>query len=209
MRRTVQRRRMRLRSRFWRWRRNPLRRRSDLAEAWAGLLAAVVIAVGAPAAGWATGAAVTGALQRTVRAQRTERAYVPAVVLKAGPREVTGTDPESGTLREEGRAATARWTGPDGKQHSGTVRIAVDQAKGDRIYVWTDPHGDATTPPLDAATATAHAAMAGLGTALLALVLGTIGRQTLMWQLLRRRLAEWEREWAAAGQDWGRADAGG
>lgn len=209
MRRTVRRRRTRLRLRFWQWRRNPLRRRSDVTEAWAGLLAAVAIAVGAPAVGWATGTAVNDALQQTARAQRTERAYVPAVVLKAGPREITNTDPESGAIREERRTATARWTGPDGKQHTGTVHIAADQGKDDRIHVWTDPHGNATTPPLDAATVTAHAAMAGLGTALLALVLGAIGRQVLMWQLMQRRLVDWGREWAAAGQDWGRADAGG
>jgi hypothetical protein len=198
-----------MRLRLWRWRRNPLRRRSDVTEAWAGLLTAVVIAVGAPSAGWATGTAVNDALQQTVRAEHAERAYVPAVVLKAGPREIADTDPESGTIRAERRTATARWTGPDGKQHTGTVHIAVSQGKGDRIHVWTDSRGRATTPPLEAAAATAHAAMAGLGTALLALVLGTIGRQVLMWQLLRRRLAEWGREWAAAGQDWGRADAGG
>jgi hypothetical protein len=38
-------------------------------------------------------------------------------------------------------------------------------------------------------------------------VLLLVGRQLLMWQLMRRRLAEWEREWEAAGQDWGRAGA--
>jgi hypothetical protein len=180
-----------------------------VAEAWAGLLAVVVIIIGAPMAGWATGTAMNDVLQRTARTQGAERAYVPAVVLKAGPRQIAETDPESGDIPGEERTATVRWTGTDGKPHTGTVEIQANQGKGERIHVWTDSRGRIVTPPLDAATATAHAAMTGFGTALLALVIGAVGRQALMWQLMRRRLVEWERAWAAAGQNWGRADAGG
>jgi hypothetical protein len=61
-------------------------------------------------------------------------------------------------------------------------------------------------PPLDAMTARTHAALAGMGAFVATGVLLLVGRQMLMWQLMRRRLAEWEREWAEAGQDWGRAD---
>jgi hypothetical protein len=56
-------------------------------------------------------------------------------------------------------------------------------------------------------TASTHAVLAGMGASLGAGVLLLVGRQLLMWQLMRRRLAEWEREWEAAGQDWGRAGA--
>lgn len=192
--------------RWWRWRHNPLRRRSDVLESWAGLIAAAVIALGAPAAGWGTGVLVDGALQRTVRVQHSQRALVPALVLRAGPREIAEMDPDSGQVREERRTATARWTAPDGTTITGTVHIPVADGKGDTVRIWTGRHGEVVPAPLDFMTARTHALLAGTGAFLAAGVLLLVGRQVLMWQLMRRRLVEWEREWAAAGQDWGRAD---
>ncbi|MDX3077075.1 hypothetical protein [Streptomyces sp. MI02-7b] len=194
----------------WRWRRNPLRRRSDVFEAWAGLTTACVIALGAPAAGWAAGATVGSTLRETVRAEHAQRTQRPAVVLRAGPREVSDSDPETGQVREERRLAVVRWTADDGRSHTANVLISADRGKGDRISLWTDRAGRAPAPaPLDPGTADTHATLAGIGTFLAACVLGLMARQSLMWHLMRRRLAEWEREWAAAGQSWGRAGAGG
>jgi hypothetical protein len=193
--------------RLWRWRRSPLRRRSDLLEAWIGLLTVIFVVLGAPGAGWATGLVVDGALERTVKAQHAERTLVPATVLKAGPREISETDPDSGHVQEERRTAVARWTAPNGTSVTGTVHIPVDKGKGDTVRLWTDRKGRVVPPPLDSMTASTHAVLAGMGASLAAGVLLLVGRQLLMWQLMRRRLAEWEREWEAAGQDWGRAGA--
>lgn len=41
---------MRTRVHGWRWRRNPLRRHSDVVEAWTALIVAVLLLVGAPLA---------------------------------------------------------------------------------------------------------------------------------------------------------------
>ncbi|MDX6315196.1 MAG: hypothetical protein QOF84_4959 [Streptomyces sp.] len=196
---------MRTRVRLWRWRRNPLRRRSDVLETWVALIAAIVIALGAPAAGWATGSLVNGALQHTVRAQRSERSVVPALVLKAGPREIAQTDPDSGQVRQERRSAVARWTAPDGTKVTGPVHIPVSMGKGDTVRIWTDRQGRVMPAPLDPAAAATHAVLAGMGAFVAASVLLMMGRYMLLWQLMRRRLADWEREWEAAGQDWGRA----
>ncbi|MEU6345312.1 hypothetical protein ABZ883_30670 [Streptomyces sp. NPDC046977] len=194
----------------WRWRRNPLRRRSDVVEAWAALASACVIALGAPAAGWAAGTAVGSTLRDTVRSERAQRTQLPAVVLRAGPRAVSDSDPESGQVREERRPAVVRWTAADGRARTAHVLIAADRGKGDRITLWTDRAGRAPAQaPLDAGTADTHATLAGIGTFIAACVLGLMARQALLWHLMRRRLAEWEREWAAAGQSWGRAGAGG
>ncbi|MFJ4850125.1 MULTISPECIES: hypothetical protein [unclassified Streptomyces] len=194
----------------WRWRRNPLRRRSDVFESWAALASACVIALGAPAAGWAAGAAVGSTLRDTVRSERAQRTQLPAVVLRAGPRAVSDSDPESGQVREERRPAVVRWTAADGRARTAHVLIAADRGKGDRITLWTDRAGRAPAPaPLDAGTADTHATLAGIGTFIAACVLGLMARQALLWHLMRRRLVEWEREWAAAGQSWGRAGAGG
>jgi hypothetical protein len=176
-------------------------------EAWIGLLSLMVVLLGAPAAGWAAGALVHSALERTVQAQHAQRSLVPATVLKAGPREIAQTDPDSGHVQEERRTAQARWTAPDGAVVTGTVHIPVDKGKGDTVRIWTDRQGRAVPPPLDSMTASTHSVLAGMGATLGAGVMLIVGRQLLLWQLMRRRLAEWEREWAAAGQDWGRAGA--
>lgn len=78
-----------------------------------------------------------------------------------------------------------------------------------RLYVWTDRGGRPADPPLDRATARAHAALAGIGGAVLAGASLLAARQLLLRRLMRRRLLEWEREWTRVGQDWGRAGAGG
>lgn len=198
------------RVRWWRWRRNSLRRRSDVFEACAGVAATCAIVLGAPAAGLTAGQAVDRSLQDTVRAEHAARTQVGAVVIKAGPREAPDPDPESGRVREERRDAVVRWTAPDGRVHTAQVRVAADHGKGDRITMWTDRSGAVPVPaPLDSRSAATHAMLAGIGTFLAACVVGLMARQVLMWQLMRRRLAEWEREWAAAGQSWGRAGAGG
>ncbi|MFG2295787.1 hypothetical protein [Streptomyces sp. NPDC048603] len=66
----------------WRWRRNPLRRRTDLIEAWAALTTLVCLLVVAPAIGWLSGLSVDATLQRAAREQRQERHLVPAVVVR-------------------------------------------------------------------------------------------------------------------------------
>ncbi|MFF3251731.1 hypothetical protein ACFYWP_12150 [Actinacidiphila glaucinigra] len=196
--------------RWWRWRKNSLRRRSDVFEACAGVAAGCAIVLGAPAAGLTAGLAVDHSLQHTVSVQHADRTQVAAVVLKAGPREAADPDPESGRVREERRDALVRWTAPDGHVHTAQVRVGAAHDKGDHVAMWTDKSGAVPAPaPLDSRSATTHAMLAGIGTFLAAGVLGLMGRQVLMWQLMRRRLAEWEREWAAAGQSWGRAGAGG
>ncbi|MFC5034378.1 hypothetical protein C8250_009740 [Streptomyces sp. So13.3] len=195
--------------RWWRWRRNPLRRASDLAEAWIGLVTVVLVLCAVPAAGWFTGQAANRALQRTVRHQLAERALVPAALVTAAPRSAAGTDAEAGQARQTRRPAVLTWAAPDGSARSGTVRVENQEQVDGRLHIWTDRGGRPVDPPLDRATARAHAALAGLGGAALAgaLLLGI--RQLLLWRLMRRRLLEWEREWTRAGQDWGRAGAGG
>ncbi|WP_431952714.1 Rv1733c family protein [Actinacidiphila sp. bgisy167] len=196
--------------RWWRWRKNSLRRRSDVFEGFASVVAGCAIVLGAPAAGLTAGLAVDRSLQHTVRVEQANRTQVGAVVIQAGPREAADPDPESGRVREAHRDAVVRWTAPDGHVHTAQVRVDAARDKGDRVTMWTDKSGVVPMPaPLDAHSAATHAMLAGIGTFFATCVLGVMGRQLLMWQLMRRRLAEWEREWAAAGQSWGRAGAGG
>lgn len=197
----------------WRWRRNPLRRGTDVAEAWL-LLATSALLFLTPFAGWWAGHAVDRALQRVVRTERAQRTLVTATVVpasgKAGSapqltRATAERRAESGRLRDD----VLRWTTPDHTVHTAAVPGDAEVRRGDSIRVWTDRHGRLVPPPLDSATATTHAVLAGASAAAAAAGLLLISRQILLWRMLVARLASWEREWARVGGNWGRTGAEG
>ncbi|MDT0542779.1 MULTISPECIES: hypothetical protein [Streptomyces] len=193
---------------LWRWRRNPLRRGTDLAEAWAALLAVVLIVLVAPAVGWVTGSLTHGALRETVREQREQRQLVTATVVKVLPHPRIDSDPETASSRDAHRRVFARWTGPDGSKHSGALGTHPGADPGEQFRLWTDGQGRPASRPLDEATAATHAVLAGTaaGAGVAGLFEGT--RRLVVWRLMRRRYAEWDIAWERAGQDWGRAGAG-
>ncbi|MFI0779942.1 hypothetical protein [Streptomyces sp. NPDC021212] len=192
---------------LWRWRRNPLRRRTDVAEAYAALVAAVLIVLATPAVGWAAGSLAHGALVRTGQEQRAERHVVAATVVEVLPQPPMDSDPETATARDAHRRVHARWTGPDGSRHDGTIAAHPGADPGETFGIWTDDRGRLRTPPLDSATATTHAALAGIGAGVATAGLIDGARRLVVWRLVRRRYAQWDIAWQRAGQDWGRADA--
>ncbi|NUS14301.1 MAG: hypothetical protein HOY69_23340, partial [Streptomyces sp.] len=185
----------------WRWRRNPLRRRSDVVEAWLGL-ATVLLLCTLPLVGWWAGQSVDRALTRVARDQRAERSLVPArVAHEPAPPGATGT---AGDGITDGRGGVAlRWTAPDRSRHTGNVPLGLQVWRGDRLLLWTDRKGELVPPPLDGTTAATHAALAGVAAAAAAGGVVLLSRQVLVWRLMRRRMDSWERAWARFGQDWG------
>ncbi|MEV7069664.1 hypothetical protein ACIQJT_11265 [Streptomyces sp. NPDC091972] len=200
---------MRAISGLWRWRHNPLCRRTDLAEAWAGLLALLLILVVGPVIGALTGTAAQDALQRSVREQQDSRRLVTATVVRELDRSPLDADPEAASGREPRTRVVADWTAPDGSTHQGTVMAALKTPHpGDHFTLWTDLHGRTAARPLDPATATTHAVLAGVGAALLTAGLIEGGRRLAVWRMVRRRYARWDQAWDRAGPDWGRTGTG-
>ncbi|CAG7619357.1 Rv1733c family protein [Actinacidiphila bryophytorum] len=208
----------RLTKRGWRWRRNPLRRRSDIVEAWLGVVTALVLCT-VPLIGLWAGQSVDRALQRVARTQRTERTLVPATVVEspasAGAAEAPGASKAAAALAAAGtdadprRSDTLHWIAPDRSAHTAKVPMGLEVWHGDQLLLWTDKSGVLVPPPLDRATASTHAVLAGVATGSAAAGVVLMSRQLLVWRLMRRRMDSWEREWARVGQDWGRAGAGG
>lgn len=192
----------------WRWRRNPLRRGTDLVEAWVALAAALLILLGGSAAGVATGRSTHDALLGTVRQQHAERHLVWVTVDRLLPHPPVDPDPETSTQRDAHRRVLATWRSADGARHVGRINAPRPVEPGDHFRIWTDDRGRVAPRPLDRTTAGSHAVLAGLGAAALAggLVEGT--RRVVMWRLMRRRYHRWDEAWERAGQDWGRAGAG-
>ncbi|MGP4004091.1 Rv1733c family protein [Streptomyces sp. 8N706] len=199
---------MRVIAGLWRWRRNPLRRRTDVAEAWAALLAAVCIALGAPTVGVTVGSAVQDTLLRWVHEQQQERHLVTATVVRRIPHPPIDPDPETSSARDAHHRVVAAWTAPDGTARSGPAITPRATTPGDRFRVWTDARGRLVPRPLDRTTANSHAALAGGGAAVAAAGLVEAGRRLVVWRLMHRRYGQWDRAWERAGQDWGRTGTG-
>ncbi|MDT0610478.1 Rv1733c family protein [Streptomyces lancefieldiae] len=194
---------------LWRWRHNPLCRTTDLVEAWMALGTLLLILSVAPLAGALVGGAAQDALKRSVRDQHESRHRVTATVLRELERSPLGFDPENASAGDLRGRVLAGWTAPDGSEHEGPVPSGLDDPhSGDRFPIWTDGRGRMVARPLDSATATTHAVLAGFGAALAVAALCETGRRIVVWRMVRRRYARWEREWERAGPDWGRTGAG-
>ncbi|MCD9879144.1 Rv1733c family protein [Streptomyces guryensis] len=179
---------------MWRWRRNALRRRSDVFEAW--LLLAVWIL--AAAGSLFTALAVAGSVEHNLNQQRLERHAVAAVLTEkaAGRTSAAAVD-------DEHVWATARWTAPDGSPRTGQTKVAPDSAKGTPVMVWTDRRGRLTPKPAGPGDARFRGVwagtMTGIGVGTAVIGAGLAGRGLLE----RRRLREWAEEWQRVDTRWG------
>ncbi|MFD3524501.1 hypothetical protein [Streptomyces sp. NPDC058653] len=193
-----------------RWRHNPLRRKTDLVEAWVALGALLLMILGVPAIGWISGALTDGAFRRTIQAQHEERHRTQALVVRHATATARVTfDPETSAARDAGRPVIAGWTAPDGSRRTGVVRSAPPRIRpGETFPVWTDAEGRLARRPVDLTTARTHAVLAGIGVAAVAAGLIEAGRRLIVWRLQRRRYARLDLAWAKAGPDWGRTGAG-
>ncbi|MGW3355497.1 Rv1733c family protein [Streptomyces bungoensis] len=178
---------------LWRWRRNPVRRREDVLEAWLVLAVWILVAVGGTLVGLVTARAADQVLAR----QRAERTPVAAVVLTGVPPAAAG-----GTGRDVA-AAEVRWTAADGSAHRGMTLVPTGSAAGSSVRIWIDARGKPADEPASPARASVEAGVFGTaaGLALSGLVLGAGGAGR--WYLDRRRLARWDREWTLIGPKWG------
>ncbi|WP_330292937.1 Rv1733c family protein [Streptomyces sp. NBC_00576] len=194
---------------LWRWRHNPLRRATDLAEAWVALTALLLILLAAPLIGVLVGGAAQDALQQAVRDQREARHLVTATVVKKLARSPLEPDPESTSGREARSRVEADWAGPDGTAQHGQVMASLKSPHpGDHFTLWTDGQGRIAARPLDTATATTHAVLAGVGVTALSAGFFEGGRRLIVWRMVRRRYARWDQAWDRAGPDWGRTGTG-
>ncbi|WP_405653340.1 hypothetical protein [Streptomyces sp. NBC_00019] len=177
----------------WRFRPSPLRRRSYLVEAWL-LLVTWTLAV---AAAVVVGVVTAPAAERDINALRAQRHSVPAVLTENAEQSVT----EGG---DGDRAwATVRWTGRDGKAHEGVARVDPGSRAGSPAEVWLDTEDRLVPAPSTAEQAELHGAVLGTVAALLAgAVVALAGWGVRAW-LERRRLAEWDKEWAGNGPQQG------
>ncbi|MEV6765739.1 hypothetical protein AB0N16_34935 [Streptomyces sp. NPDC051105] len=182
---------------FWRWRRNPLKRRADTLEAWVLLGAWLFTLLAGVLGGLAAARSVEDGLAR-------ERAEWHPVVAHVMDRAPGGSGPKSESSGRERVWARVGWTVADGSGHTGQARVAAGSKAGAPVTVWTDSQGHLVTRPVTASEAHFRSALigglVGLSTAAVPFVAGLVVRG----RLERRRMDRWDAEWSRLGPQWGR-----
>ncbi|CAM5308507.1 hypothetical protein ACFYZI_30940 [Streptomyces griseorubiginosus] len=193
---------MRTRVRGWRWRRNPLRRRSDVVEAWTVLAVAVLLLLAAPLAGAVVGWWAHGDAQAVADEQRADRHRVRA--------EVTGQVPDSPPTVQGGRERSyrvaVRWT-EAGATRTAIARVPAGTDRGDTVDVWFDSRGRSVAPPPDGTAIWQHTLTMGACGAGGAIAVILLGHSVVRAAAHRHRLSEWERDWALTEPQWTRRRA--
>uniref|UniRef100_A0AAU2VES4 Transmembrane protein n=1 Tax=Streptomyces sp. NBC_00003 TaxID=2903608 RepID=A0AAU2VES4_9ACTN len=193
----------------WRWRHNPLRRRTDFAEAWVALVALVLMVFAAPAVGVLCGALTDASLRQAVTEQRRHRHVTSAVVVRRAEQRAPVAEPDGSMDRSPRTRVVANWTAYDGSSHSGTLASPLKApAPGASFPIWTDDHGRPTPRPMALSAADTHAVFSGICAAAAAAGLVEGVRRLIVWRLIRRRYERLDRAWARYGPDWGRTGAG-
>jgi hypothetical protein len=178
--------------------RNPLRRRSDVIEAWllpAAIAAFLVLGplVGGGVASWIKG--------DTAAARQAQHSWhrVSAVLLAAAPGPMMADDRASSLIVW----TPAHWTWDGHRQH-GRVPATAGTGAGSKVAVWLNPAGQVQRPPLTAAQAKDRVIVA----VSMALIVLAVFLAALAWIIGRvldwRRLAGWETAWLAVGPQWSR-----
>lgn len=176
---------------------NPLRRRSDVLEAWLLPAAIVVFLILCPLVAGLTGMWLRADNAAVQRAQHSWHS-VPAVLLRAapGPQFTDQGGANVWTVWEP-----ARWT-VDGLQHTGRIPVAAGSAAGSTQKLWLDSRDQVQVPPLSPVrlSDTVDAAMliAGAAVAVMVGIFALAGR----WFLDRRRLESWETGWLEVEPTW-------
>lgn len=181
---------------LWRWRRNPLRRREDVLEAWILLITWLVVAVAGPVAG------VLGA-QASAHAAAQRRAERHAITAKLVT-DATGSALNGGTARDR-IDTTVRWTASDGSRHWGKASVGEGLKAGSRVTLWTDRQDHLTAAPPTAAQAGVDAAFMGAASSFAVVAAAAAGLYGARVVLDRRRRAAWDNEWQEIGSQWRRA----
>ncbi|MFD8154890.1 hypothetical protein ACFV28_29620 [Streptomyces sp. NPDC059720] len=180
---------------LWRWRRNPLRRREDVWEAWILLGACVLVALFGPLAAVLSARATVDSLAQ----RRAERHPVTATLLRDAPRTAWG---DGGTV--ERVFASVRWISADGTSRTGRAQVEAGHKAGERVVVWLDRSDRPTLAPQSPGEADVEAAFLGAASFAAVAATAAAGVRGARVVLDRRRGRAWEAEWRRYGAEWGR-----
>ncbi|MFE1800330.1 hypothetical protein ACFW9L_29760 [Streptomyces sp. NPDC059517] len=183
-----------------RWRHNPLCRRTDVVEAWTALVVSVVLWAGAPLAGLAVGWWAYEGARSTAVEQRAERHRVLAEIVEGS----YASAPTGEGDRRPVKRVNVRWSEPGERARTGETRVHAGAGVGDHTYIWLDRQDRIVPAPTSDTVVWQHTLAVGACATGVAAA-GVLALHALVRRVAaRRRLAEWEREWARFGPEWAR-----
>ncbi|QDQ09442.1 hypothetical protein [Streptomyces spectabilis] len=180
-----------------RWRHNPLRRRSDVVEAWIFLLAWAAGLAGGTAVGVVGAQAMDDAVER----QRAARRPVHAVLSETAP--AGARDGDNGSRFDHVRAAV-RWADGDGILHDGRASVRPGTRKGTTLTLWADAHGRLVSAPISRTDGTTRVMVTGAGVASTTCLVFLAGGRVARLRVEQQATERWGQEWDQLGPQWGR-----
>ncbi|WAX76687.1 Rv1733c family protein [Streptomyces sp. KMM 9044] len=185
--------------RRWRRRPNPLRRPTDVLQAWIGLGLLLAVPAVAPVAGVAAADLAHRHYGDTARHQSLTRHETDATLTEDVPRH---PEPGSDEAKLARYLAEVRFTTPDGRTAITRAEVPPGLSADSRVRIWTTAAGQVTEPPLTReqirSRSMGWALLAAVGTALTGVAAHAAARHAVR----RRNLAAWERAWAETAPRW-------
>ncbi|MEU5087009.1 hypothetical protein [Streptomyces sp. NPDC021356] len=187
------------RVRFWRLRRNPLRRTADLLQAWLGVGLLLAVLAAAPAAMFLAGDMAHRHYRDTAERQENARRKTPAVLVHGSARHPEPGSPEARGTRYP---AEVRYMAPGGQARAARTDVPPGLPAGSTVEIWTDAHGRITAPPLTPGQIRSKCMGWSLLAALTVASLGALAYATTAHLLCHRNLTAWETAWSGTGPWW-------
>ncbi|GGX29099.1 Rv1733c family protein [Streptomyces lomondensis] len=184
---------------LWLLRRHPLRRRTDLLQAWIGLGLLLAVPAVTPAAVILAGDAAHRHYTRTARHQALTRYETSAILLHDAPRHPEPGSPEA---KKTLYPVKVRFTDPAGRIHTAETDVQPRLAAGSTVRVWAGADGSITDPPLTAEQVRNRSIASAVLAALAVPVTAVIGYGAARHVLQRRNLAGWDADWARTAPRW-------
>ncbi|MGX4691108.1 Rv1733c family protein [Streptomyces sp. JNUCC 63] len=184
---------------LWRLRRNPLRRPTDLLQAWIGLGLLLAVLAAVPAAVFLVGDTASRHYVRTAERQEQTRWQTAAVLVHDAPRH---PEPGSVEAKKARYPVQVRFTDPGGLTRTARAGVHPGLSAGSSVDIWTDTDGRITEPPMTEDQIRSRS----MGWAIIAALTvcgagaATYGLATLV--LRRRNLSAWAMAWSHTAPRW-------
>ncbi|MDQ0772088.1 hypothetical protein QF026_000554 [Streptomyces aurantiacus] len=184
---------------LWRWRRNPLRRPADLAQAWIALGLFLAVLAATPAVMVLVGDAAHRHYQETARQQAATRHQVPAVLVDDAPRH---PEPGSDEAEKALYPVTVRFTDREGHLRTTKADVRPALPAGSAVHIWASATGEITEPPLTAEQVRSRSLGCAVVAVLSVALIGAAAYGYAARRLERHNLARWDTAWARTAPGW-------
>lgn len=185
--------------RLWRWRPNPLRRRTDVWQAWLGMALAAAVLVATPAAMTMVGHTVDRSLRQTAHDQAQSRHRTTAELLHDAPQH---PEPGSDEAEYARYPAEVRFNDAAGRTRTGKADVPPGLPAGGTVQVWSDGNGELTDPPMPEGEIRGRTVGWVAATGAAVTLTGVVVYAAVGYALERRSLAEWGRARTETASRW-------